>query len=142
MTILKRCPGCSEYKPVTEFNRNRASVDGLQYRCKPCQIDANRTWAERHPEVRRATLHRQYLRERVHGRRESKESPPEKRRAHKNVERAIRAGHLTRPDACPRCGTDRSPVHAHHEDYSRPLDVQWLCARCHGRLHRDMERSS
>lgn len=29
----------------------------------------------------------------------------------------------------------RTPVHAHHEDYSRPLDVVWLCRCCHARRH-------
>lgn len=47
-------------------------------------------------------------------------------------------GLLTRPSACQRCsdperfGTDgRSLLHAHHVDYSKPLDVEWLCAKCH-----------
>lgn len=35
------------------------------------------------------------------------------------------------------CEVCRAPnAHAHHEDYSRPLDVRWLCSTCHGREHR------
>lgn len=38
-----------------------------------------------------------------------------------------------------RCG--REPVHAHHEDYSRPLDIVWLCAGCHHRRHYELKQS-
>ena len=27
-------------------------------------------------------------------------------------------------------------LHGHHEDYSQPLEVVWLCAPCHGLRHR------
>jgi hypothetical protein len=26
-------------------------------------------------------------------------------------------------------------LHAHHEDYTRRLDVAWLCADCHNTVH-------
>jgi hypothetical protein len=61
---------------------------------------------------------------------------PEKRAAHKVVENAIRAGRLAR-NACERCGTD-AQVHAHHDDYSRPLDVRWLCPVHHRDRHREL----
>jgi hypothetical protein len=35
-----------------------------------------------------------------------------------------------------RCG--RSPTYAHHEDYSAPLDVVWLCTRCHHSRHSEL----
>lgn len=45
------------------------------------------------------------------------------------------------PEPCERCGfqgtaTDgRSLVHAHHSDYSKPLQVNWICQRCHYKEH-------
>jgi transposase-like protein len=30
---------------------------------------------------------------------------------------------------------------AHHDDYSKPLRVRWLCRKCHRRYHAD-EKSS
>jgi len=50
------------------------------------------------------------------------------------VWKALREGVLVRPEACEQCGK-RSPVHGHHGDYSRPLDVEWLCPACHSRHH-------
>lgn len=46
---------------------------------------------------------------------------------------AIRQGILVRPDTCSSCNCECVP-HAHHPDYSKPLDVVWLCASCHNRL--------
>jgi hypothetical protein len=53
-------------------------------------------------------------------------------RAHLAVARAIRLGILVRPDACASCGRVCRPD-AHHADYTKPLDVAWLCRRCHCR---------
>jgi hypothetical protein len=57
---------------------------------------------------------------------------PEKLRAHKLVRRAIDRGDLVR-QPCP-CGNPKAE--AHHEDYSKPLVVEWLCRRCHHDRHR------
>lgn len=32
----KRCPRCKTVKPVTEYHKNRANLDGLTAYCKPC----------------------------------------------------------------------------------------------------------
>jgi hypothetical protein len=62
----------------------------------------------------------------------------EKHRAKRMVRSAIEAGVLRRPNACDKCHEvprpyrdGRSPVQAHHPDYSKPLEVEWLCIKCH-----------
>ena len=57
---------------------------------------------------------------------------PEKRLAHEQVKYAKRTGELV-PDPCEVCGETK--VHAHHDDYSRVLDVRWLCRAHHRELH-------
>lgn len=55
--------------------------------------------------------------------------------AHRQVAAAERRGDLVRPVACERCGLNGRPLVKHHEDYERPLEVRWLCTRCHGEVH-------
>ena len=45
----------------------------------------------------------------------------------------LRAGNVTRPAACEECGATGRKIEAAHRDYSRPLDVRWLCRPCHVR---------
>lgn len=52
---------------------------------------------------------------------------------------AVRSGVLVRPSMCA-CGTPR--VEAHHPDYSKPLDVVWLCKGCHAAEHSSARRSA
>lgn len=57
---------------------------------------------------------------------------------------AIRSGQLVRGECefnkpwRPCVGT----IQAHHDDYSRPLDVRWLCAFHHQNLHAEVRRAN
>lgn len=46
---------------------------------------------------------------------------------------AIQNGKLVRPDRCESCKRKRKHIEAHHDDYAKPLDVRWLCRKCHGK---------
>lgn len=59
---------------------------------------------------------------------------PEKRRAHQQVNADIKAGKLI-VQPCSRCGSTDN-VQAHHNDYSKPRDIDWLCFEHHLELHR------
>ena len=64
-----------------------------------------------------------------------------RRLAHRIVEKAIARGTL-KVGSCETCGQSylfkdgRRAVQAHHDDYSKPLEVRWLCQRCHHAHHR------
>lgn len=58
---------------------------------------------------------------------------PEARRAHLIVAKAKSEGRLV-PQPCEVCGTTDS-IHAHHDDYSKPLSVRWLCVSHHAAHH-------
>lgn len=60
------------------------------------------------------------------------------------TQKAIRGGRLI-PQPCEICGADgtlsdgRNKVHAHHDDYNKPLKVRWLCADHHREWHENNE---
>ena len=56
---------------------------------------------------------------------------PEKEKAHRAVYNAVVRGDLTRPDECERCGGNTFRIEGSHDDYSKVLEVEWLCAPCH-----------
>lgn len=53
------------------------------------------------------------------------------------VDTALARKILVRPEVCESCNTidENSVLHGHHDDYSKPLDVLWLCRSCHIKHH-------
>lgn len=58
-------------------------------------------------------------------------------KAHAMVAEAVRTGVLHKPSECSRCGTGGRII-GHHDDYSKPLEVLWLCGMCHAARHREL----
>lgn len=65
---------------------------------------------------------------------------PEKAKAHQTVSRAIQSGRLKR-QPCEKCSSTKD-IHGHHHDYSKPLEVEWLCRKCHTEVHREIAKAS
>ena len=55
--------------------------------------------------------------------------------AHKKVEYAVKIGKMAKRP-CERCGA--ANAHAHHDDYSKPLEVMWLCPVHHRERHAEI----
>lgn len=133
---MKTCSSCGTEKPDDAFYAGR--------QCKTCKNARTmaRRWAN--PDKARQIDHESYVRHREQrkaAKRADKAAQPTKHRARKILNAAIRAGTVRRGLVCEECGaTDVSGadvrIEAHHPDYSRPLDVIWLCARHHAVLHR------
>jgi hypothetical protein len=60
---------------------------------------------------------------------------PKKVKARALLHRAVKSGEIFR-GPCVVCGADNA--HGHHEDYTRPLDVMWLCRKHHTELHKKL----
>jgi len=145
---MKKCTRCGLNKPVSDFGRHKSGKDGIRSRCKQCEVKANREYRstakgrERLMEYRNQDHVRESARRSYdkwvrtdHGRRtksavESRYS--DKRYARNVVAHALRVGLIDR-QPCFICG---EKAQAHHPDYSRPLDVTWLCPEHHKAAHR------
>lgn len=96
------------------------SGGGYNNRCKECYKGKVSAY-QRTPKGRAVMLaasRRRYYRD------------PLKIWARRMLNRAVNSGQLSRPDECSQCG-ETGTIHGHHEDYTKPFEVEWLCSRCH-----------
>lgn len=70
-------------------------------------------------------------RERIAARKRPKN---EKTKAREILNSAVRSGDIIKPTMCEACGKKKK-LNGHHEDYSKPLEVEWLCNACHSEKH-------
>ena len=139
----KKCFKCDVVKPLSEFYKHPRMADGHLNKCKQCtKADTARTSAFNSTDPHWVVSERKRQREksrryRDEGRvsvdtRSRSEKDPVKRYARNLVAKAIKAGEIS-PEPCVVCQDDKSQ--SHHEDYARPLDVHWVCARHHSDRH-------
>jgi len=60
-----------------------------------------------------------------------------KQKARWRVRDALISGKLVKPNCC-ECCNKQKPLEGHHEDYTKPLEVVWLCRPCHNEADKDM----
>lgn len=148
--VTRVCKLCGERKEQTEFYPFREWFDSY---CKLCRCAYQRRQyrltisARKAYERSRATLpHRVAARIKYassdSGRASTKRAVaasnaryPEKRAARISLGNAVRDGIVSK-QPCSVCGSTYR-IHGHHEDYSKPLDVIWLCPRHHRDLHKN-----
>lgn len=109
-------------RPAPSAHGTTGRYDNYDCRCEPCRA-ANKERTKRYRNPAKSLAWARAYRRRH----------PDRDRAWHAVDAAVRSGVLVRPERCP-CGRD-ARVHGHHDDYSRPLDVLWLCAVCHKARH-------
>jgi hypothetical protein len=95
-------------------------------------IDKNREHKRAKEKERRLRYPDEYRKRREKYANEHKEELKIMARARSAVYRAISNGTLQRPDRCEWCSTSCKPEAA-HRDYSKPLEVVWLCKPCHSK---------
>ena len=137
--MCKRCFKCQQVKPLTDFYHHSKMADGHLNKCKVCTRTDTRIQRARNDEYylaydrqRASSEKRRELRRRVTAAYRLKY--PDRTAAYSAVARAVRSGTLVRPEKCQGC-EQAANLNAHHENYKRPLEVIWLCARCHMHHH-------
>lgn len=127
----KKCSRCGVVKPLDQFFREQRKADGRTAICKTCRYEHRKmTEQGQASEIKYRRSER--------GKRTARNSTvtlrakPGRYAAHIAVQCAVLAGHLLR-GPCEVCGSLR--VQAHHDNYEKPLEVRWLCAKHHMELH-------
>lgn len=137
---MKPCFKCGIEKPLTDFYKHAQMADGHLNKCKDCtKADVH---ARHHGAVREKILAYEKKRSqdparKEHNRKVSAEwraTNPVRRAAQIAVGNAVRDGRLVPWPVCAMPECSLKPV-AHHPDYSRPLDVVWLCQAHHKQAH-------
>jgi hypothetical protein len=144
--MTKTCFKCGEEQPIECFYTHKAMADGHLNKCKSCtrQDVAERIFLKKNDPQ---WVLKERERCRIKARRDVRfpnpaqkaeyikrysEKHPEKKKAHTAVSNAIRDGRLFK-QPCEVCFSN--DVEAHHDDYSKPLDVRWLCVKHHAEHH-------
>jgi len=103
------------------------------------QAEYNRVYRRNHPDKAHASAkkYRQSEKGKVNGRLKSKRYHQRHKlqfMVRRKVRTALANGILSKPDKCEICHQAIS-LNGHHEDYQKPLEVMWLCPRCHNNIH-------
>lgn len=129
----KICSKCNKELPIDLFYRQVRNTDGHQGKCKSCTIIAtaanpNAKLNDRRRELtsKRKAWKKNYLRL-------LRKKYPQRDKARALINRMVRSGKLVR-QKCVVVGCDKVGE-AHHQDYSKPLSVIWLCRFHHMELH-------
>jgi len=142
----KECFKCGQVLPLTHFYKHKQMADGYLNKCKECNKKDSRDMDERKIEDPKWKL-KERIRSRKKMRKyreEGKEKPvskeskaitnkrymekyPEKYAAHIASQRMV-------PEPCEVCGSTKN-IEGHHEDYSKPKDITWLCKKHHDERH-------
>lgn len=133
----KKCFRCGEDKPLSAFYKHKQIADGHLNKCKECtkkDVQENyRSNIDHYTEYERERYCREERKQQAATyQRNRRKRNPEKYQAHNAVNNAMRDGRLER-QPCEVCGSLISQ--AHHDDYSKPLDVRWLCFKHHREVH-------
>lgn len=117
--MIIKCPMCKKELDENSFNLDKKSKTGRYSYCKECRKPLLRAWGITHREKHREQGGRW------------EKANREKKSAHNAIKRAIKNGKMLK-GSCTVCGQDAV---AHHPDYTKKLDVYWLCSKHHAEVH-------
>ena len=150
--MLKTCVTCQNLKPTAEFYPHPFTADKLLAKCKEChKASVSQRRLERLDYYREYDRLRSNLPHRIEARAQyaktvngiEKSNAAKLRWTIKNsnrkaasqmVNNALKSGRIKK-SPCEVCGSTYR-IHGHHEDYSKPLEVRWLCPKHHREVHK------
>lgn len=138
-----QCGTCKDFKPFADFYANKRTLLGIKNQCKGCHIATS--IASRNADLARSANAAYLARareadpEKFRARERSRTRPVDQKvLARREVNNAVKRGDLVKPTSCESCD-EQKKLTGHHDDYTKPLSVRWLCYGCHGKEHRTPE---
>ena len=134
---MKACICCKQVRPIGDYYAHSGMSDGHLNKCKDCvkQYQKVRRFGDGRSAILSYDRERAKLPHRVLHREKTVRiwtaKYPERKKAQTLLASAVCKG-LVHRHPCWVCG---DKAEAHHPDYSRPLDVVWLCPAHHKQTH-------
>ena len=129
---MKYCPQCKKVLPLDRFVSSNRSKDGYTYLCIKDMEKARQYTLRWYHKNYRKNFDQDRLR-RLKRKKKYRLKYPEKEKAHYALHAAVYKG-VIKKQPCEVCGNQK--VQGHHPDYSKPLEVKWLCVNHHMMEHR------
>jgi hypothetical protein len=154
MIRSKTCFKCNAVKPLEEFYKHSRMADGHVNKCKECnkvdvrenrgkKLDYYREYDKKRADIPKRVAARLEYAQSEAGRISQKKSVknyetryPYKKIATTAIGNAIRDGKIVKPNSCQICSAT-GKIHGHHDDYSKPYEVKWMCVKCHIEWHKN-----
>lgn len=152
---MRTCTKCKETKDLDNFYNHPTKSGEKIWRCKECMKFysknyklSNSEYCKEYERSRNNTINRINTRKKYskteHGKEAIHKSSTKysknnfkKRSAHALLGIAIKNGTINKPSACEKCSISDKKINGHHDDYSKPLIVRWLCTKCHHDWHKE-----
>jgi len=144
MEKLYSCFFCKTKKPKVEFHKCNGRDTGIQSFCKKCsktivknrypvKREYNKRWRRSEAGIKWYLANKDKMNKR-HAEYRKHLSPEAKKRQRSReiLKDVVRSGRIKR-QPCTICGEIKSQ--SHHEDYSKPFEVIWLCHKHHLEKH-------
>lgn len=124
-------------KRYREKNKDKIREYNKEYNKRPKVVVRKRLYDKEYfnrPEIKEKARRyaKKYAKKRI-------KNPVEKVkiRARESLKKAVKIGKIKKPNSCSKCGkiSNKEKIDGHHEDYTQPLKVEWLCKKCHRGIH-------
>jgi uncharacterized OB-fold protein len=130
----KVCFKCETELPIVNFYKHKQMADGYLGKCKACtRYDVRKNRKANHEYYLEYDRKRSKDPKRIAAIQASGRKDRVKASARWAIQNAVARGKVMR-QPCEQCGNPRTD--AHHPDYTKPLDVVWLCRQHHMDTHR------
>jgi hypothetical protein len=137
--IQRRCCRCKKWKTIEFFSPTFWNNGGP---CRPCAVMYKREWREKNHERHNISSNKYYKdyynknKDIIKSKKSLYyENHKDELSANAELNRAVLNGIIKRPRVCSICGISGIRIIGHHDDYSKPLVVKWVCRSCHQYIH-------